>query len=701
MTLEELLGVAPPPPSSIPAQGPTDLAALLASAPIMMPSLPVAESAPDIRQIALDRMAAAGQLTPGETMVMPEPVHSLTGLFGGIGQAGPKPRKKKEVVVSAFETPKAVSTDELLRGLGITPEEYSRNSKIADARRREGVGESTEFLRIKALPRRPMRLEDFPDLTERFRRPGGKMTLWPIQSAILGEAEKADGLLAPVRAGGGKTLASLLLPVAMRSKRTVLLVPAQLKRKTLELDIPALYGHWQIPTERIRVISYNDLSNHTCAQLLNEINPDLIIADECHNLRHKTAARTKRFLRFMKEHPECRFVGLSGTITSRSLLDYQHLSELALRKNSPVPAHWGVLVEWAEALDVCRADQEPMAPGVLLSFCTPAELAQINGKTMTEAQPIVRAGFRRRLTETPGVIATEEGAIGTSLVISGLHPLVPGEVKIHIDYVRDKWEIDGEELVDPMSVARVARELASGFFYHWVWPNGIKDTEWLLARSAWGKELRQILKLNRKGLDSPLEVVKAILAGKVRSETWDAWARVKDRPKPPTEAVWVSDFLIDESVRWARETCTKKTPGIIWYSWDDFGQRLALKGGFPWYGPGMKNDPSFADPTKEPVIVCSVAAHGTGKNLQKYQRNLFTTAMTSGTTWEQALARSHRPGQEADEVTADVFLHTVEMQRALDQAIADAQYAEQTQGQKQKLLYAEKIACGAGEGACY
>ena len=699
MNLEELLAPRTPEPAP-PAQRPVDLTELLKNAPRPAPSLSVATVAPDIRQIALDRMAAAGQLTPGETMLMPEAPRP-TGIFGGISKAGPKPSKKKEIVVSAFETPKSVSTDELLRGLGITPEDYDRNSKVAESRRREGVGESSEFLRIKALPQRPMRLDAFPDLTERFKKPGGKMALWAIQSATLGEASRADGLLALVAAGAGKSLVSLLLSAAMHSKRAVLLVPAQLKRKTLELDIPALYGHWQIPTERIRVISYNDLSNHTCAQILNEINPDLIIADECHNLRHKSTARTKRFLRFMKEHPECRFVGLSGTITNRSIMDYQHLAELALRKNSPVPAHWGVLVEWAEALDVCRTDQEPMAPGVLLAFCSSEELAQINGKTTTEAQPFVRAGFRRRLTETPGVISTEEGAVGTSLVISGLHPLVPAEVKIHLDHVRDKWEIDGEELVDPMSVARVARELAAGFFYRWDWPNGVKDTEWLTARASWGKELRQILKLNRKGLDSPLEVVKAILAGKVRSETWDVWARVKDRPKPLTKAVWLSDFLIDESIRWARETCSKKEPGIIWYSWDDFGQRCALKGGLPWYGPGMKNDPSFADPASEPVIVCSVAAHGTGKNLQRYQHNLMTTAMTSGTTWEQTLARSHRPGQEADEVTADVFLHTLEMQRGLDQAIADAQYAEQTQGQKQKLLYAEKIACCAGDGACY
>jgi hypothetical protein len=704
VTLEELLG-KPAEKKPEPAQAPIDLAALLASAPPPPPTLPAAAyaGAPDIRALALGRMEAAGQLTPGETMSMPQAPERPTGVFRKIAAAGPKPRKKVEPVVSAFETKKAISTDELLQGLGVDPTEFSKNSRVADARRREGVGESAEFFRIKGLPRRVLKFSGVPDQTEKYRKIGGKMTLWDVQSACLVEAAKADGLFGQVRAGGGKTLTSLLLTAAMNSRKTVLLVPPQLKRKTLELDIPMLYRHWHLPIDRIRIIAYSELSSAACAQLLNEVNPDLIVADEAHNLRHKTAARTKRFLRFMKEHPECRFVALSGTITNRSIMDYQHLIELALRKNSPLPAHWGVLTEWAEALDVPRSNVDPMMPGVLLSFCSQEELGQINGRTPTDAQPFVRAGFRRRLVETPGVVATEEGAIGTSLVITGLHPLVPGEVKARISDLRDRWVIDEEELTDPMSVARVARELAGGFFYQWDWPGGVKDTEWLLARSSWNKELRQILKLNRKGLDSPLEVIRAIQAGKLKSENWDAWDKVRGRynPTPPTKTIWISDYLVDEAIKWARETCSKSEPGIIWYSWEAFGTAVALKGGFPLYGPGMKHDPSFADPKNEPVIVCSLASHGTGKNLQKYCRNLMTTPPGSGTVIEQAIARTHRPGQLADEVTVDLFLHTKEMQGAFEKSLADAEYVEQTQGQKQKVLYAERIGCSEGDGECF
>ena len=80
----------------------------------------------------------------------------------------------------------------------------------------------------------------------------------------------------------------------------------------------------------------------------------------------------------------------------------------------------------------------------------------------------------------------------------------------------------------------------------------------------------------------------------------------------------------------------------------------------------------------------------------------MTTPPSGGVEWEQGMARTHRPGQEADEVTVDVFLHTEEMQRAFDNAIRDARYTEESQGQKQKLLYAERLECDFVEGMrCY
>lgn len=662
------------------------------------PASPTITPAVDLMRLLQERAANA---TP-TIDIMPGHPRSERTAFAGISMVGRK-REKPKRPGWLLEPEKKEKVEKLsLQLLQEMGDDYKPNSSVADAHFRAGVQESFEFERIVKIPRRDLDLPDVRDQTELYKRPEGTMHLWPIQSAVLIEAANANGLLGPVGVGHGKTLASLLVGAAMNAKKIVLMVPPQLRTQLIKNDIPMLNKHWKLPLDRLRVIAYSELSNARTAELLDELKPDLIVADEAHNLRHASAARTKRFLRYMREHPECRFVALSGTMTRRSLKDYQHLSELALRKNSPLPNHYPTLMDWAMALDVSK--KEPMPPGALLQLCNRYELDQIAlARDTFSAQTHVRHAFRRRVVETPGVVATEESALGTSLIITGLRPLVPAEVQAAITKLHNTWEIDDEELVDALSVARVGRQLSQGFFYRWVWPNGVKDHEWLDARKNWNQEVREILKRSRKGLDSPLLITNAVLRGDFESTTYAAWAAVKDRynPTPPVEAVWISKFLIHEAVRWAQETCTKASPGIIWYESNAFGRELSQVSGFPFFGPGTKASEEIAavNAHKTPVIICSRAAHGTGKNLQQFCRNLFTCPSTGGVDWEQTIARTHRPGQEADEVFVDVFLHTDDMEAAYYSALRDARYIEQTQGQKQKLLYAEKISCrGFSEG---
>ena len=116
------------------------------------------------------------------------------------------------------------------------------------AQKIRGVSKSVEFMRILDIPRRVLKLDEVPDVTPVFRREGGTMSFWPIQSAALIEAAEADGLFAPVSAGDGKTLISLALPEAMDSKRAVLLVPSQLKKKS-EKEIPFYEKHFSLPIQ--------------------------------------------------------------------------------------------------------------------------------------------------------------------------------------------------------------------------------------------------------------------------------------------------------------------------------------------------------------------------------------------------------------------------------------------------------------------
>jgi hypothetical protein len=545
------------------------------------------------------------------------------------------------------------------------------------------VTNSVEFMRILALPRRVIDLSAAPDVTPLFAKRGGTLRFWPIQSAALVEAARADGLFAPIGVGWGKTLICLALPDAMESKKTVLLVKPDLKRQ-LEREAEGFYGkHFNLPLDRISIVAYTELSSAQHATILEEIEPDLIVADECHCLRRMESARTKRFLRYYREHPQCRFAGLSGTVTTRSINDYGHLMELALRKNSPMPRGYRELKDWAGALDV--EPEYPMRPGVLMQFCA--------------ADEKVRDGFRRRCNETQGVVATEETALGTSLIVRRIGVSTPSMVAATITDVERTWEIGGEEIVSATDKARVIKQVHWGFYYRWVWPGDDPDIQWLDARAEWNREVRDKLKQAGEGYDSPFLLAQAaeryrrwVLGGKKKADkptlpmwksvAWETWRQLKDRPKPPTQAVWIDDYLAKRAIRWAK---AQDEPAIIWYTWAAMGEKIAALSSFPHYGAGTD-----AGEIAHDVIIASMRSQGTGKNLQHYSKNLLVTMPPNGTTFEQTTARTHRPGQLADEVTMDYFGNDPN-DDAFFKVIEDAEYMQSTTGQRQKVLYASRI----------
>jgi hypothetical protein len=561
---------------------------------------------------------------------------------------------------------------------------FSQYAKAKNVQVMGVVTNSVEFQRIFGLPRRALDFDSVEDVTPVFARPEGKLSFRPIQSAALIEASLADGLFAPIAVGAGKTLIALALPEAMDSEKTVLLVKPSLK-KQLEREALEFYDkHFKLPLDRITIVAYSELSSAKHAGILDELQPDLIIADEAHALKNSTAARTKRFLRYAKNNPGCRYAFLSGTMTHRSVQDYAHLIELALRKNSPLPRGYRELKDWAGALDV-----EPdyiMEPGVLRKFCTASEH--------------VRDGYRRRLVETRGVVATSKGAIGTSLVFRRQRPKVPKELASFIGHTRDSWALGEREFESAATMAAALKQLAHGFYYRWVWPDGVPDDEWLEARRNWNREVRQKLARATKGMDSPLLLARAAERYRVWDEelnregqrpdnawdscSWAAWKAVKDREDPPVEPVWLDDFIVDYAASWAKKL--KGARGIIWYSWQAVGERIATKHGLPLYGPGRD-----ASEATEDVIVCSIRSQGTGKNLQRYSHNLFLSLPPNGSAVEQTVGRTHRPGQEADVVIVDWLAHTPELADAIDKVIQDAEYIERTTGQRQKVLYCTHI----------
>ncbi len=149
--------------------------------------------------------------------------------------------------------------------------------------------------------------------------------------------------------------------------------------------------------------------------------------------------------------------------------------------------------------------------------------------------------------------------------------------------------------------------------------------------------------------------------------------------------MWLSDFAIDYAASWLR-----KERGIVWVEHRDFGERLAEKSGFPYYrAKGLNASGELIDDASGPVIA-SIKSNSTGRNLQfRHSKNLIMSPNQTGLEIEQLIGRTHRDGQEADEVSVTFFCAADVHFRAVNQCRADALYARDTTGQDQKILLAD------------
>lgn len=532
----------------------------------------------------------------------------------------------------------------------------------------KSVRRTVDFQRIEAIPRRTSYVDLAVALTEALRTPNGTMSLWREQAWALMEMVSRRGCAVNVNVGGGKSLVSYLAPVVLRAQRPLLIVPASLREKTLRTSIPFWAKHFHLHPG-MRVISYEQLSQVNQAEYLTALMPDLVIADECHKIRNPQSGVSRRVFRYFDEFPSTMFVGLSGTMTRRSLRDYAHLLKLALGDHSPLPHRYTDLEEWADALDegvedACRPD-----PGALMSFCLPGETP--------------REGFCRRLIETEGYVFTTDPDLPSALRVLERQVDVPAEVSKAFWKLRHRWETPGgETIMTALEFNRHARELAAGFYYRWKWVGDVVDYEWLAARKAWRQFVRHIISDSGRGgvyYDTEFQVARACAAGRLScpQDEYAAWRAIRKRADPQTEAVWISDFLLKDIQAWAQAHI-----GIIWVDAGAIQERLRAMG-LPVFGAG--EDEIDREDGKR-TVVASIASHGTGKDLQMFSRNLFLA-----TPGEQSIGRTHRSGQLADEVICDVYLHTYELWGAFEQARKDAAYVETTTRRKQRLRIADVV----------
>lgn len=507
------------------------------------------------------------------------------------------------------------------------------------------------------------------------------------QAAALHDLCEVGGVFGIVGVGGGKELISLLAPVLFGAKRPVLIVPAALRSQVIEREIPEYGEHFMMP-DNLKVISYTQLSiasQNEPIELLFRLMPDLLIFNEAQALRSIKSGRTRRVAHYMSEHPETHVIVLSGSISKTSLRDYWHLLLWTLKEDmAPLPVHWPELQDWADALDEDPdLDDGARVPfGVLWEWMNKDErMAAVFG----ELEP-VRHAYRRRLHETPGVIVSDEDDVGVPLVIDERPVEVPREVLEAIALLEQDWETpNGDLLVMATDVARHTRELLCGFWYRW---DPAAPPEWLDARRDWNRYVRDQLKHNRRSLYTPLQVWNECARGDDRSEgSFDAWRGIRGMFSPNSVAVWISDYLVQNVLKWAAR---EKTQGLVWVDHNAFGAALE-EAGLPYFGAGP--DAARKVVRHPGVLALSLAAHGEGRDglQQRHSRMLVSSVFSSGLRWEQMLGRLHRPGQRDDAVSCTAYFQNEGIREMFARAQNEARAREDTTHGRQKLNYADVL----------
>ena len=591
------------------------------------------------------------------------------------------------------------------------------NAAIPESQRRPDL--VSEAVRIVSLPQ----VDYFGvDLTAEFLRPEARLPFIDLsgakieglklaQSAILAACMACGGAFCPVGVGHGKAGAALLAPTALQAKIGIILTTSgtmtQMRRTY------ALWRKYFRILDNMHILSYDQLSTEAGTTLLEtlcagyEDNDVTIVADECHKLKNPTSARTKRFLRFFDGdplegtpgHEGAHCVALSGTITSKSIRDFSHLTRIALRHMAPVPHDQHDLDAWSECLDVEGTPTELHWGHMRPLWTFGGNKEAMTAVPYSDRRSRIRKAFQVRLRSCPGVVATEEQAIGSSLLVHAHYLSVP---EVILDAMR-KAQLQGidpagEPLPDSIAVGRLLKQLSAGYYYVPDWPDNEPDMNWLFARSRWNSLVRQeIEERATTGYDSEFLVASRVAAQLERGYTGDIhiayrrwvierakrwmWPDGVERPMPPTKTIWVDKFFVDHMVKFVRSF---KEPVILWY------ESRALQEAFREAGlvvRGAGEDP----PDRVTTCALSLRAHADGLNLQGWRVNVMAEVLSSGARTEQVLGRTHRPGSTFDEVEAFLPQHTPRYKQCFAQAREDARYIEDSTGNQQKLNYATLV----------
>jgi hypothetical protein len=566
--------------------------------------------------------------------------------------------------------------------------------------------------------------------------------LHPEQAAGIQAFDRERGFFGPIGVGRGKTLLCLMMAAhayAQGVKKIMLHIPAQAVYQLMARDLSwartkipfsvPIFGMGGKPMKTRRAIAasgrpglyilpFSLLSGEDSEDLLSDISPEFFIVDEAHNVANADAVRTQRLRRYFDEHQPM-LAAVSGTITSKSVMDYHHLIRIALKASSPLPSSPGMAGSWGQVIDANVGDYVP--PGQTGPI---RKLVTWHEKNFPEEPlPAGVAGFRaaymKRLHTCPGVVASGDKLLGISLTMRNT-PARPSSQRLKELAERVAEQLitpNGDPLESQLETHKWLTELTAGFYNELLWP---KPDVLARRRKIPEAEASRLIEAARthhdalkeyhyelsvflreaysKGMDSPLLVANNMaLHGpkNVYAEVYRTWKRARDlkqdgMPERDARAVRVDDYKIQHAVDWAAKR--GRNGGVIWVYHKEVGAWLSERLPDAVYCPagGANNAKVVSPDNKGKIVIASMRAHGESKDgLQHiFQDQLILQWERSARRSEQLLGRIHRNGQPADHVIADcVHTNGFDVQNFAS-CLNDALYIHQT-SLPQRLIYAE------------
>lgn len=530
-------------------------------------------------------------------------------------------------------------------------------------------------------------------------------TLLQEQADMVAQYLNYDALFGCASAGAGKTLTALLIAnLAFRGQycqqhdKILYLLPSnlveQLKRaikwasKKIHFSVRFHFFSDYKGEDRailsnsgpgVYVLGFGLLSSSKIEQLIHNVKPTLIIVDECHNLANRKSARTRRIMHYLKDHP-ARLVLLSGTIVRRDIMEYYHLMIHCLGGNSPIPIPW----PQADSLSLSMKEPDRFIPKAQIRMAKP--LADWAGEDWSldplENIEAIRKSYNKRLKTAPGVFISEDDKVPCTLLLNPVKSEGHGtygyeELKNLVKKVEDEWVTpDGKEFEWALEKFKWINELWQGFYHELSWPEDHplvnEAREHFEATNLLSKEIRRFLdEQHRPGMDTPL-LIKNDMANhgnsNVPEELYLLWKDAKaleipGLPKRISTPIRVSDFKIQATLK-AWENIDDKTGGIIWYYNRPYGEWLFEEFSKKYgeenvmFCPAGNKIKEEMVATKGKILIASIEGHGTGTDgLQlNYHNNLVAQDLRTNKIAEQTIARTHRLGQEKDEIVFNILL---------------------------------------------